>query len=449
MKKVVFGTLGSVIVAGALILNPYSMNFANEKFGEKTAEAKIPYKRDLLFVSDKNTDGSLETVASKKIKNVDTTVKKAMKVNIKNKKDKVAASSVSEYEDLAYNVEEVRNDKKLQKELSKAIKSGSKVYLYGGVTFEEYKELLDIKEVAIKKEGKKLRFDVNEKEEAKQKGGLKNNPNALTSEDDYTYDVIGYTLDEKEHNQLMISTISVAGAENEEIPTDYYAQEILDSTAETVDVEEQKYTASLESKSIFNWFKPETAKASSKIVKSSSSRVFGNAYWAGSKVGWTVTDWVLHRANSDGDKKYDYFFVEDNTTITTAAGWRADKLKTDHDIPYKNDYIRDWDPGDDSSSPYSISLSAPYGVSFGFNMSGNPKVNDIGSQQYDYGRWEVTNTKPLSTTGMKGVRFEPHTSWRSYAPDTLAVANIQEWGYFSRSGIKASSHVKMKVSYSY
>ncbi|MDM5286593.1 hypothetical protein ABEI56_16525 [Peribacillus castrilensis] len=450
MKKVVFGTLGSVIVAGALILNPYSMNFANEKFGEKTAEAKLPYKRDLLFVSDKNTDGNLEAVASKKIKNTDTTVKKAMKVSIKNKKDKVDTSSVSEYEDLAYNVEEVKNDKKLQKELSKAIKNGAKVYLYGGVTFEEYKELLGIKEVAIKKEGKKLRFDVSEKEEAKQKGGLKNNPNALTSEDDYTYDVIGYTLDEKEHNQMMVSTINVVGAENEEVPTDYYAQEILDSTAETVDVEEQKYTASLESKSIFNWFKADKATASSKIVKSSSSRVRGNAYWSGDKVGWTVTDWVLHRASNDGDKKYDYFFVEDNTTINGASGWRADRLKTDHDIPYKNDYIRDWDPGDDTKSPYTISLSAPYGVSFGFNMSGDPNVNDIGSQEYDYGRWEVTNTK-YSTVGIKGVRFEPHTSWRSYAPDKLAVANVQEWGYYSRGGggIKVSSHVKMKVSYSY
>ncbi|MCO0599127.1 hypothetical protein NGI46_17085 [Peribacillus butanolivorans] len=450
MKKVVFGTLGSVIVAGALILNPYSMNLVNQKFGEETAEAKLPYKRDLLFVSDKNTDGNLETIVSEDMKNKDAKVKKAMKVNVKNKKDQVAVSSISEYEDLAYNVEEVKNNKKLQKELSKALKNGAKVYLYGGVTFEEYKELLGVKEVAIKKEGKKFRFGVDEKEMETKKGELKDNPNALTSEDDFTYDVIGYTLDEKEHNQLMVSNISVSGESNKELPAtnDHYVQEILDSTAETVDVEEQEYAASLESKGIFNWFKPEKATASSKAVKSSPSRIYANAYWNKTKVGWTVTDWVLHRGVSDGDSKYDYFFVEDNTTISTAGGWRADKLKTDHDIPYSDDFIRDWDPGSSTKGPYSISFSAPFGVSFGFNMSGDPNVKDIGSQQYDYGRWEVTNNH-LITFGISGARFKPHTSWRSEQADKYAIVDVQEWGSFSRSGIKASSHVKVRVSYSY
>ncbi|MFZ3590987.1 hypothetical protein ACOI1C_17450 [Bacillus sp. DJP31] len=118
----------------------------------------------------------------------------------------------------------------------------------------------------------------------------------------------------------------------------------------------------------------------------------------------------------------------------------------DHDIPYSTDRIIDWDPDSSNDGPYQISFAYPYSISWGFSMNNNPKVSNIGSQEYDYGRWEVHNDF-YSLSGLDGHRFEPSTTWKSSG--TLAIMDIREKGYFVRNGITVNSSITSRVSYDY
>lgn len=328
-------------MASTLIMSPYSVDFSQPKLLVKgEAKAELPYQRDLLFISDKN----LNEVVSKFMKDKKEQVLQATNINVVKKEKK---TSFDGFEDIAVNIKDVKSDRNLQKELSKAYKKGSKVYLFGGVTFEEYKNLLEIDTVSIKDKGKTVAFTADKDKLAKEKGKLKENPDRLDSDDEFTYDIIGYTSEEGEANQLMVSTINVVDENSKKIPTTdvHIIQEVLGSTFETVDIEEQNYAANQQNK-LFGFFSPNKAEA--EVVKSNPARIFGNAYFSSSKVGYTATDWYLNKAGSDGEADYDYFFVEDRTSAYASGGWKVHQIKTDHDIPYDTDKIKEWDPQDDS-----------------------------------------------------------------------------------------------------
>ena len=446
-KKRVAGILGSVVLVSTLIVNPYSFDFSKDKITQSKVSASAPYARDVLYLSDEEPK-KLDGVVSGFEKGQKQKIKDAMKVTVK-KSDSV--TSLEGYEDIVVHKDKIKKDKKLQKELQGKIKSGSKVYLVGGASVNDFKNLLNLDKIEVKdkEKNKSARFDWDEAKMAKEKGPLKVNPNSAAEEGEFIYDVVGYTLDENEQNQLMISDISAYDENGNKVaPTDdIYMQEILGSTAETVDVAEQQYTAAQQAqKKILGFLTPNNAKASMTGVKSSSSRIYGNAYYIGSKVGHTVTDWYLSKA-SDSESAYDYFMIEDKTSVYQDSSiWEPTKLWADHDIPYDSDFIKDWDPDSDSSSPYSIGFSAPFSVSWGFEMDGNPIVSNIGSQEYDYGRWEVTETN-WGLSGLSGERFEPSTTWKSAG--TLAVMDIREKGTFKRSGLTATSSISVRVSYDY
>lgn len=79
-------------------------------------------------------------------------------------------------------------------------------------------------------------------------------------------------------------------------------------------------------------------------------------------------------------------------------------------------------------------------------MGNSPHVDSIGSHDYDYGRWLVTSTG-FDLNGLHGELFKPHSHWKSYG--TYAVMDIREYGYFTRSGITASSYVNVRVHHDY
>ncbi|RBP87895.1 hypothetical protein DFO70_11786 [Cytobacillus firmus] len=360
--------------------------------------------------------------------------------------EKIGLSNKGEGQELAADVRTVREDKNLQKQLANRLKSGAKVYLYGGVTIDEYKDLMEISEVSVKVKDEKAK-DLNltfggEKEKAEKEGKkLKQNPYSLAAEDENSYDIVGYSIVEANENKFAVTNISVFDdAGNEIEPTEeYYIREILEISADTAaKIEVQTF-------SLGSIFGLNRVHADSEPVTSSPTRITATAYYNGVIAGRTYTDWVLEKAG-DSDSSFDYFLVNDKTTISGANGFVAKYLKSDHDIPYDSDYIIDWDPDDDTSSPYNLSFGVPFSAAWSFDMSNSPKVNNIGSQPYDYGRWEVT-PGGLSSS-INGVRFEPATTWKSAG--TYASMDIREYGTFRNAkNIAAYSSVKIDVNYDY
>ncbi|MDR7003095.1 hypothetical protein [Neobacillus niacini] len=446
-KRAAASILGSVALVGTLIFNPYSFDFSKDKVSQSKVSASAPYNRDVLYLSNEEP-GKVEGIVSGFESNQKQKIKDAMKVTVK-KDDSIP--SLDGYEDVVVHVDKLKKDIKLQKELQGKIKSGTKVYLVGGASVNDFKNLLKLDKIEVKdkEKNKTARYDWDEEKMAKEKGPLKVNPNSAAEEGEFNYDVIGYTLDENENNQLMISNISAFDENGKKVkPTDeLYVQEVLGSTAETVDVEEQEYAAAQKAKQkVLGFLTTSKVEAGMTGVKSSPARIYGNAYYSGTKVGHTVTDWYLSKA-SDSESAYDYFMVEDKTSVYQDSSiWEPTKLWADHDIPYDSDYIKDWDPDDDGDSPYQIGFGLPYSMSWGFEMTGDPIVDNIGSQQYDYGRWEVTETN-WGLSGLDGERFQPTTTWKSAG--TWAVMDIREKGTFQRSGLTATSSISVRVSYDY
>ncbi|WP_018132343.1 hypothetical protein [Effusibacillus pohliae] len=162
--------------------------------------------------------------------------------------------------------------------------------------------------------------------------------------------------------------------------------------------------------------------------------------------GKTFTDWVLEQNKDETVADYDFFLIKDYTTIQGYNGWYGKKLKTDHDIPWDTDYILEWGPKDSSTSPYQVTFGYPFNVQLQFSMSSNPIVDEMGSQPYDYGRWEVYKNFGY----INGDQFQPATTWKSYG--TWADMDIREFGNFQRSDSAygpADSSIKIDVSHDY
>ncbi|GAE47347.1 hypothetical protein JCM21738_4320 [Mesobacillus boroniphilus JCM 21738] len=410
-RRKIFSIVGGSVLAATLVMNPFTFN-QDEK--EQSKVSASTFARDLYVSSNSDFGQLMADINSGKHHQMKGAKEKIAngKLKIKFQKGKPSADSLEGFEDLVFDVEEVRNDKALQQTLNRALKNGAKVYLVGGVTTPEYADLLGLDKMSIVKKDENgvastFRFDLDDKEMEKIKGPRKKNPNSEDNPDDLVYDVVGFTLDGNEHNQLVISKISSYDADSNKIePTkDFILNEVLQSTSEKVEVEEAEYVAAKTPK-IFGALSPLSAKADSTSVKSNPARVFGKAYYSGTEVGYTATSWILYKSSADDDPKFDYFSLKDATEMQ-GHGWYVPKLWTNHDIPFDRDFIDDWAPYDDADGSYSVTFGWPWNISVTANMSTDPKIDAQGSTTYDYARWVVTDSN------MDGDVFRPGTSWRS------------------------------------
>ncbi|UOE58224.1 hypothetical protein [Cytobacillus oceanisediminis] len=447
-RKKAFGIVGSTVLAASLLLNPYSFQWGKD-------ESKVSassFNRDVYVSSQNDFDKAIAEIKSGKIQEHDISKKVLDKGKIKFSNGKGKKASLESYEDLVFHIDEVRSDKHLQKDLAKAIKKGAKVYLYGGISIPEFADLLSLEKVTTKGKDSKgiemtYRYDESESELAKTNKYKDNPESAYEQGEDFIYDVVGYTLDEEEHNQLVVTNINAFDEEGNKVEAteEDVIKDVLMATSETIDVEEQEYAAAQAPK-LFGFLSPNNAKAAT-TVKSSSTRIYGYVKYGGTNVGRTYTDWVLQRGKSETDSTWDYFNVLDKTTIDAYSGWRATKWWIDHDIPYDRDYIWDWDPGSTSSGSYDISFGAPWSVGLGFTLSTDPDIKDIGNQDLDFGRWDITDYN------MDGERFEPGTAWKSRQSYKHARMNITHRATMTKVSDKyippVSSNISIAVSYYY
>jgi hypothetical protein len=426
-----------------IVWSPYSLNVkgANASTaGTKAEERKLDFysAEDITPVikSMKNDNKDDSIIKEKQFLN-----EGKIKVEWKqaNKENKVTNQ---ESTDIAYSVNEVKKSPELQKALHDALIDGKKVYLYGGLTFDEYRQLLNIDEITIdasKENSKPMKVHFGNE---KQKGPKKENPHSLAWKDEDVHDIIGYTIKDVPQ-KLFVSDINVS-SKNGTLPptTKHYIQEILNSLVITVEstAEEEPGITS------FNFLRKNAAKADSKIVKSNGT-FSASAYYNSLLLGRIYTDWYLKQSYDESDGTYDYFTVEDYTQIQGYNGGYPYYLKVDHDIPYDSDHIYDWDPDDDSDNPYNISIGFPWSISFSFNLGGEPTVNEIGSLNYDYGRWEIKNG--IGGSLKNGDRFKPATSWKSYG--TYASMDIRHWCNFTEvsGNMTAQAYHKLDVDYDY
>jgi len=445
----VFGIVGSTVLAATLLLNPYGIQWGKEE----TKASASSFNRDLFVSSNSDFHTLISDIKKDKLEDQKLTKSVLDKREIKLSHGNGKTASLEGYEDLLFKVQEVREDKELQKKLEKAIKTGAKVYLYGGVSVPEFADLLNLDKVTADgkdKNGKTMtfRFDEHEADLAKV-NKFKKNPNAAYEYGkDFVYDLVGYTFNENEENKLIITNINSYDKDGNDVETteEEILSDVLLATAQTIDAEEKKYAVA-QSPKLFGFLLPNSAKAEVTTVKSNDYRIYGYANYGGITVGRTITDWILQKATSDGSSTWDFFNVMDRTTIDASDGYAAKKLWVDHDIPYDRDYIWDWDPGDTSSGSYSVGAEAPWGFSVGYEFTTDPVVDEIGNQDLDYGRWSVTDNN------MDGERFKPGTFWKSSQSARYARMTITERGTFQKISANyyspVSSDVSIAVSYSY
>lgn len=433
--------VSSAAIALSILASPYSINFKVSE-QETSAAQVIKSKKNLAFYgSDSSTqvlnkvekdvkDGSLNKI-NQRIKT------KQIKANAKKEKD-ILSDDVQSYTDVAYDVKKVRNNPKLQKRLQEILQSGKKVYLYGGLTLDEYKKLLNIKEmiadVTDPKSNKQILAQFGETEEKPRK---KNSP---AEKDEDVREVVGYTLNSKDASKVFISDITIDSPMGTVKPTEeHFMKEVLSGVNATINKEEGNVVEEAEVGGILH-----TEKASAgNVTRKSSATLTASGYFGSLLLGRVYTDWTLIQDTDESEYKYDYFVVKDKSQLYSYNSARTNYLKVDHDIPGVDDQVADWAPVDDSASPYNISIGIPWNISTSFSMGSNPKVDSQGSIAYDYGRWVVTDYSIGD-----GEIFYPYTGWKSTG--TYANMDIRKQARFYANDIQgAGINVHYNVTWDY
>lgn len=433
--------VSSAAIALSILASPYSINFKVSE-QETSAAQVIKSKKSLAFYGsdsstqvlnkvEKNvTDGSLNKI-NQKIKN------KQIKTNAKKEKD-ILNDDVRSYTDVAYDVKKVRNNPKLQKRLQEILQSGKKVYLYGGLTLEEYKKLLNIKEMTVDvtdaKSDKQIIAQFGETEEKPRK------KNSHAEKDEDVREVIGYTLDSKDASKVFISDITIESPMGTVKPTEeHFVREVLSGVNATINKEEGNVQEEAEVGGILH-----TNKASAgNVTRKSSATLTASAYNGSYLLGRVYTDWTLMQDTDESEYKYDYFVVKDKSQLYSYNSARTNYLYVDHDIPGVEDQVADWAPVDDTASPYQISIGLPWSISTSFNMGSNPKVDSQGSIASDYGRWVVTDYNIGD-----GEVFYPYTGWKSTG--TYANMDIRKKAqFYANEYMGAGLNVHYNVTYDY
>jgi hypothetical protein len=407
------------ILTSAITLSPYSINLQS-----KSVLAKSESK-ELLFASRNN----LENLDFWSDNGAFDNVKQALKdkkiiiksIHPEEKED------VSEFNSIAYNYKDVKGDKKLQESLQTALSDGKKVFLYGGLTVEEYCELLGIENIYSKiessdsKETIKVSFHDSKKEKKK----LEEKEGSYNISDNI-HEIIGYTLDKDASYKVFISDINNYDDKGKiDLTDEIYLKEILEH--ENKDIEKSNMSL-----------------ASAKIVDSEYD-IIANAYYLNDKVGSINSQWKLYKVTDESDSDYDFFYVKDTSTIETYSwSWDAERFSVKHDLPFDGDQLDDASPNDTSSNPYSISLSFPFNISYTYTLDSEPDIDLTLNKTYDYAKWIVRDNQLESDQ----YDYEFVTAWASTG--SYAAIDIDHTvNFYSGIDVEADADHSITVRYDY
>lgn len=451
MKKIITA-LSIATIALSIIVSPYSLNFDffDSKASASTEEVKSEKK--LMFfgsdtaakkLNDLKENGKDDSLVEVKQKIKDKKIKATAK---QGKKEVILNENLQEFTDVAFDVKLVRKDVELQKHLQDLLKSGKKVYLYGGLTLVEYKELLNLDEMTAEatdptSNSDKVivaKFGEEQKKNPSKKDEFKNTP---IEEDEEIREVIGYTLDPNDANKVFVADITVNTKSGKINPSEQqFIQEVLDG----VNITTKKEKEQTQPKEVSSIIKTNNAYAGNTTRKSSPYTYSSSAYYGSMLIGRVYTDWYLLQNLDESEYTWDYFVVKDRKQMYSYNNTKTVYLFVDHDIPAENGEIEDWSPWDDSGGQnYSISIGWPWNISVSLGMSSNPKIDQQGSMAYDYGRWVVTDDNIGD-----GEIFYPHTGWKS--PGTYANMDIRHRASFYGNeyvGGGLSQHINVTYDY--
>ncbi|KZS46982.1 hypothetical protein AWU65_14140 [Paenibacillus glucanolyticus] len=309
--------------------------------------------------------------------------------------------NLNDYSSFAYDVKEVESNPELRSFLQKALQSGEKVYLYGGLTPGKYEELLNQPlefkvRNAVEGEVRSLFIkDVDQLHEGKQ---LKE-----TTEQE----IVGYSLQDTDGRMFMLNYKNMDENGNE-IPTD--ASIIL---SQIVKHEERT-----------NQITP-----ASTVIDSNDYdiRTVGGLY--GVDNAEMITQWFLYKEKNESDTKFDYFAIKDIIRINKIGGsTNSKKLTVTHDVIYTKDDFYGASPGDKNNGPYQISFAYPWSLQWSFTYDGNPNIDLTENVNTDTANWVIT---PDYLQNLQGTdKFELGTSWKAnstYKYTGVQVSHVSEW----------------------
>jgi hypothetical protein len=414
--------LVTMLCLGVLV-SPYTLNVSVNASGQEA-------RRDLVYFSD--TEASEVVNYVKETSTDDSVVKEQALL----KKDKMDAKAYTLYNvrkvsrenptDIAYPIDYVRENKEIQQALKESLEKGKVVYLYGGLTLPDYKEVIGLDEMTmtvLSKSGKPFVFDLGETGDTELA----------------TYDVIGFS--KRGLNSIYQANITIT--EDRE-PTNYhYLREILYYIA--LDNEKREKNQKATANNILNMT---TSSADSTIRDSSDRTTYASAYDIDTLAGRVFTDWQLSQHTNESQSEWDYFSLWQGTYLEAYNGYHptGDALDIEHSLPYSKDDLQDVDPDDTPSSPYSISIGSPWSIGLSFSMNSDPNVD-----QYFNGMDEYAT---LDVDGMgTNDQFEPQAAWKSGTSSLKAALDINniadfENDCFTCGTARAEHDINVRYSYS-
>lgn len=409
------------VITSAILLSPYSISLPN-------AFAKSQ-DRELIFASKTKVEDVTES--SKE----DTKALKAAKEAIEDKKLKVKFIDPKEevpsgYDAVAYHYKDVKKDKDLKRSLQNMLTDGKMVYIYGGLTVEEYCDLLDIDTIYAQMEvdgsdrSKKVSFGDSKKAEKNPK-----------SQNNSIHEIIGYTLNEDAAYSVFISDVNNYDdkGKKSDLTNEIFLKEILEH--ENSEIEK---AGGHSETAIIN---PNVASAAS-VVKSNYD-IVASAYSGGEKVGHFNSQWKLYKESDDDDEK-DYFYIKDTTSFyQDRTGWDAEVFDVKHEMPFASDEIDDADPNDTTSSPYKVSIGYPFSLSFEYELKSDANYDLTLNKDDDIVKWHVDDNE----LEQDGDDYEFVTAWASSG--TYAGINITHNGRFDYDAAAIGAYTDHSISVRY
>ncbi|MDO7487566.1 hypothetical protein Q5O89_20735 [Peribacillus frigoritolerans] len=469
-KKILRGSF-VVILSLFLFFSSYSVNFftkanemketTNDSSEEKNiviiADDETSTEETVKTVVEENSDLEFEDIQDK----VDNNELNVSVVSPENNQDLEKSNSI------AADAAVVEGNKSYKDFLKTELEDGKRVFLYGDVQAEEYKEILDLDKLTVKENDGQLEFglseeELNEKaiengkevvgESADASNGSEptddevNGKGALdTADSEFTSHVIGYTMDKSQEFQFVDVSINNFDENGNSIPNtdEMVLQEVINTQSEIIDTENEM-NQEQNTTDAFTFITDNKVNAESVRVKNKYSLV-EKGYRLGLLVARMDTDWHLYKQNSEKSKKYDYFTLKPVTQITSYKGIWARSIYTNIDIPAASDQLDDWGPmGDRGTSSISLSLGYPFSVGISMSFGENLKIDDRSSLAYDYARWQLNDGATELNRNISGKTFNPAAGWASTG--TYARAGLTVVGKFDNY---ITLTTKSNVSYDY
>ena len=288
----------------------------------------------------------------------------------------------------------------LDKNLNKMLKSAfyqyeSKIYLYGELTIADYKSMLDIDNFGAYVDA----LDKNGVAKKKVYQHFSDNQEQMNIEN-----IISYSISNS--NDYLIAKVAPDDGINtqedylEIILNDFEALGEI-STASTIGVATG-----------FNF----------------------RSYWG--DYNYINMDYTLYKETDETISGYDYFALVTNLTAETNGQISASSIEAKHSLVYDADEMIDYGPGDISNAgQVSVGLdlsggSVSGGLSYSFEVNGNPDIEATYSASEDYCSWVVK--RGFLAGGIQNNLFKLGTSWASTG--TYAKTNVEFRGELEANG---------------